>query len=204
MSENAERAYSLQEDAIRLAFRTTRYAADRGSVLHSGIYNREFSSVLASFALAGIAYFLLVMSFGKKTAFSAVFLLLFIGAFPLFRTYIFKERYYEAVFDRASATVEIRRSGIGSKVLLNRPLAGISSIWIDTETTAIENRDGVAFVEKIAAQHGTVIPGFGQEKVFYTLKLRFSDGLEQALFADGSMQDVIAAHDRIKGFLKIS
>lgn len=203
MIEKENSAYILAQDAERLVFRTTRFVADKGSVLHSGIYNREFSSVLASFALAGIAYFLLVMSFGKDTVFYAVFMLLFIGTFPLFRTYVFREQYLEAVFDRTAATVKMCRAGIRSKVLLNKPLESIGGIWIDAKKTEVVNRDGVAFVEKISAQHGTVIPGFGEEKTFYTLRLRFTDGMEQTLFADSSMQDVIAVHDEIKSFLKI-
>jgi len=203
LSEKEDSTYTLAQDAARLVFRTTRFAADKGSVLHSGIYNREFSSVLASFALAGIAYFLLVMSFGKETVFYAVFMVLFIGTFPLFRRFVFRERYREAVFDRTASTVEIRHAGIRSTVLLNRPLESIRRLRIDTKKTEVVNRDGVAFVEKISAQHGTVIPGFGEEKTFYTLKLRFTDGTEQTLFADGNMQDVIAVHDKIKSFLKI-
>ena len=203
MSEKENSTYTLARGAARLVFRTTHFAADKGSVLHSGIYNREFSSVLASFALAGIAYFLLVMSFGKETVFYAVFMVLFIGTFPLFRRYVFRELYREAVFDRTAATVEIRREGMRSKVLLNRALESIRGIRIDTKKTEVVNRDGVAFVEKISAQHGTVIPGFGEEKTFYSLKLRFADSTEQTLFADSNMQDVIAVHDEIKSFLKI-
>ncbi|MDD1682866.1 MAG: hypothetical protein LUO98_03425 [Methanoregula sp.] len=203
MIEKKDSTYTLSQDASRLIFRTSSFVADRGSVLHSGIYNREFSSVLASFALAGIAFFLLVMSYGKKTVFYAVFLLLFIGTFPLFRAYVFRERYRQTVFDRTTATVEIRHAGIGSKVLLNKPFASIRGIWIETKKTEVVNRDGIAFVEKISAQHGTVIPGFGEEKTFYTLKLGFTDGTEKTLFADSIMQDVIAVHDRIKGFLNI-
>ena len=193
----------MAKDATRLVFRTTSFVADRGSVLHSGIYNREFSSVLASFALAGIAYFLLVTGFGKKAVFYAVFLVLFIGTFPLLRIYVFRERYREAVFDRAAATVEISRFWMRRKVLLNKPLKSISGIRIDTTKTEIVNRDGVEFVEKISAQHGTVIPGFGEEATFYSLKLGFTDGTESTLFADRNMQDVISVHDEIKGFLKI-
>ena len=200
-SEN--NTYRMAKDATRLVFRTTSFVANRGSVLHSGIYNREFSSVLASFALAGIAYFLLVTGFGKKAVFYAVFLVLFIGTFPLLRIYVFRERYREAVFDRAAATVEISRFWMRRKVLLNKPLKSISGIRIDTTKTEIVNRDGVEFVEKISAQHGTVIPGFGEEATFYSLKLGFTDGTESTLFADRNMQDVISVHDEIKGFLKI-
>jgi len=201
--EKESSTYTLTKDAARITFRTTSFVADKGSVLHSGIYNREFSSVLASFALAGIAYFLLVMSFGKEIFFYAVFMALFICTFPLFRTYVFGERYLETVFDRTAAIIEMSHAWIRRKVLLSMPLESIAGIWIDTKKTEVVNRDGVEFVEKISAQHGTVIPGFGEETTFYSLKLRFSDGTERTLFADSSMQDVIFVHDEIKGFLKI-
>jgi len=201
--ENDNSTYRLAKDASRLVVRTTRFVADRGSVLHSGIYNREFSSVLASFAFAGAAYFLLVMSFGKGPFFYAVFMLLFIGTFPLFRTYIFRERSLESVFDRSKGYVEITRYWLRGKVLLNRPLADISRVWIDTKKTEVVNRDGVEFVEKISAQHGTVIPGFGEEATFYSLKLLFADGTESTVFADRNMQDVLTVHDELKEFLKI-
>lgn len=203
MIENDSNTYRLANDTSRLVVRTTRFVADRGSVLHSGIYNREFSSVLASFAFAGTVYFLLVMSFGKGPFFYAVFMLLFIGTFPLFRTYIFRERSLESVFDRSKGYVEITRYWLRGKVLLNRPLADISRVLIDTKKTEVVNRDGVEFVEKISAQHGTVIPGFGEETTFYSLKLMFADGTESTVFADRNMQDVLTVHDELKEFLKI-
>ena len=203
MIEKEGSTYTLAKDATRIIFRTISFVADKGSVLHSGIYNREFSSVLASFALAGISYFLLVMSFGKENFFYAVFMVLFIGTFPLFRTYVFRERYLETVFDRTVARVEMSHAWLRRKVLLSMPLESIAGIWIDTKKTEVVNRDGVEFVEKISAQHGTVIPGFGEETTFYSLKLRFSDGTERTIFAESSMQDVISVHDEIKGFLKI-
>jgi hypothetical protein len=195
--------FSLARDATRLVFRTASFVADKGSVLHSGIYNREFSSVLASFALAGLVYFLLVLNFGKEVFFYAVFMVLFIAAFPVFRKFVFRERYLEALFDRAAGSAEIRVSWIRVKVLQRMPLERIAGIRIDTTRTEMINRDGVEFVEKISAQHGTVIPGFGEEKIFYSLKLRFADGTERTLFADRSMQDVMSVYDEIKEFLKI-
>ena len=203
MIEKEYAAYRMDRDATRLVFRTASFVADRGSVLHSGIYNREFSSVLASFALAGLVYFLLVLNFGKEGFFYAVFMVLFIAAFPLFRKFVFREQFLEAVFDRAAAVAEIGVSGMRRKVLERMPLARITGIRIDTTKTEMANRDGVEFVEKISAQHGTVIPGFGEEKTFYSLILKFSDGRERTLFADHAMQDVISVYDEMKEFLKI-
>jgi hypothetical protein len=201
--ETDHAGFSLDKDTTRLLFRTASFAPDRGSVLHSGIYNREFSSVLASFALAGLAYFLLVLNFGREVFFYAVFMVLFIAAFPLFRRYVFRERYLEALFDRATAVAEIRLYGIRTRSLERMPLGRIAGIRIETTKSEVLNRDGAEFVEKISAQHGTVIPGFGEEKTFYSLILKYAEGGERTLFAGRSMQDVIFVYDEIKEFLKI-
>jgi hypothetical protein len=196
-------SYSLSKDESRLVFRTANFIAGQGSVLHSGVYNREFSSWLASFSFAGIAYFFLVMSFGKEIVLYAVFMVLFIGTFPLFRKYIFREQLLETVINRAEATTTLIRHGIRKKVLETIPMADITGLWIDTQKTEIVNRDGVEFVQKISAQHNTVIPGFGEEKTFYSLKLRSADRTDRTIFAERSMQDVISVYDEIKEFLKL-
>jgi hypothetical protein len=201
--DETDHGFSLDKDTTRLLFRTASFAPDRGSVLHSGIYNREFSSVLASFALAGLAYFLLVLNFGREVFFYAVFMVLFIAAFPLFRKYVFRERYLEALFDLAAAVAEIRLCGIRTRVLERMPLGRIAGIRIETTKSEVLNRDGAEFVQKISAQHGTVIPGFGEEKTFYSLILKYAGGGERTLFACRSMQDVILVYDEIKEFLKI-
>jgi hypothetical protein len=199
----AASTYSLSKNESRLVFRTANYSAGKGSVLHSDIYNREFSSWLASFTLAGIIYFFLVMSFGKQVVLYAISLVLFIGTFPLFRKYIFREQFLETVIDRAETKVIIIRHGIRKKILETIPLSDITGLWIDTEKTEIVNRDGVEFVQKISAQHHTVIPGFGEETTFYSLKLKRADKADRTIFAESSMQDVISVYDEIKEFLKI-
>ncbi|MBI5847766.1 MAG: hypothetical protein HZB31_07450 [Nitrospirae bacterium] len=203
MIEKQTGTYSLSKDEKRLILRTASFIAGQASVLHSGVYNREFSSWLASFTLAGIAYFILVMSFGKEMVFYAIFMLLFIGTFPLFRKFVFREQFLETVFDRAEAKAVITRQGIRKKVLETVPLAEITGLRIDTQKTEVTNRDGVEFVQKISAQHNAAIPGFGEETIFYCLKFRHADGTDSILFADSAMQDVITVYDEIKEFLKI-
>ncbi|MDP2156082.1 MAG: hypothetical protein Q8K68_00035 [Nitrospirota bacterium] len=203
MIEKEAGTYSLSKNESRLVFRTTKFIAEQGSVLHSGVYNREFSSWLASFTFAGIAYFFLVMSFGKEVVFYAISLVLFIGTFPLFRTYVFREQFLETVFDRAEAKAVIIRHGIRKKVLETIPLSDIKGLWIDTQKTEIVNRDGVEFVQKISAQHNAAIPGFGEETTFYSLKLKRAEKTDRTIFAESSMQDVISVYDEIKEFLKI-
>ncbi len=203
MIEKETGTYSLSKDSSRLVFKTANFIADQGSVLHSGVYNREFSSWLASFTFAGIAYFFLVMSFGKEIVLYAVAMVLFIGTFPLFRKYVFREQFLETVIDRAEAKAIIIRHGIRKKVLETIPIADITGLWIDTKKTEVINRDGVEFVQKISAQHNAAIPGFGEETVFYSLKLRSAGATDRTIFAEHSMQDVIAVYDEIKEFLKI-
>jgi hypothetical protein len=200
--ETKTATYSLSKDGTMLVFRTTTFIADKGSVLHSGIYNRELSSWLASFTFAGIAYFFLVGSFGKQVVLYAISMALFIVTFPLFRTYLFREQFLETVIDRAEAKVAIIRHGIRKKVLETIPIRDITGLWIDTQKTEVVNRDGVELVQKISAQHHTVIPGLGEETVFYSLKLRHADGTERTIFSESSMQNVISVYDEIKAFLK--
>ena len=47
-----------------------------------------------------------------------------------------------------------------------------------------------------------VIPGFGEEKTFFMLKLKLADGTDRMIYADTEMQGVIDAHEEIKGFLE--
>lgn len=203
MIEGDKGRYFLRQDGDVLVLRTTSFVPEKGSILHSGIYNREFASLLTSFALAGMLYFLLAVSFGKKEVFYAVLIIVFAGSFPLFRRYVFKERYLETVINRSSGIAVITMSGI----MLKKPevmlIKDIDDIMVETTKTSIENPDAVAFVEKISAQHGTVIPGFGEETVFYSIKLKLHDGTCRVIHADSSMQDVIAVYDEIKEFLKI-
>ncbi len=203
MTGRKDSSFSLVRGKDRLVFRAAKFSVDRGSVLHSGIYNREFSSVLASFAVSGLVYFALVQAFGKMTVWYAVFMTLFIGTFPLFRAYVFRERFLETVIDRGTGRVAIDLSWLRRTTVEDRPLSEIAGLRIDTEKTEVVNRDGVEFVEKISAQHGTVIPGFGEETTYYSLMLKFTDGTERTLVADSSMQDVISAHDEIREFLNI-
>ncbi|MBI4825943.1 MAG: hypothetical protein HY807_05915 [Nitrospirae bacterium] len=46
-----------------------------------------------------------------------------------------------------------------------------------------EDRDAARFVEKISRQHGSVVPGIGDEAEFATLSLKLTDGTERLLYA---------------------
>lgn len=198
----AERTYTISKEEDRLIFRTTSFAAGLDSLLHSGIYNREFASLLASAAGAGLFCAIAAMKHEGIFMPSLVFLLAFAGGFPFFRKFVFKEAVLEVVFHAAGKT-EIFVTRIKKRLREAIALNSIKDIFIESRRREIGNADAVEFVEKISLQHGTVIPGFGRETVLFLLTLRLTDGSERIIHADRNMQQAIAAYDEIKGFLKI-
>jgi hypothetical protein len=203
LNSAADRNYTIRKEEGRLIFVTTAYRAEPDSVLHSGIYNREFSSALASAVVAGMLYVIAAVNTDSTLVRSLVFLVIFAGGFPLFRKFVFKESFLEVVFDTAGGKTEIYSRWIRKKLKETISLTSVRKISIETRKKEMENPDAVEFVEKISLQHGQVIPGFGKEKVLFLLKLQLADGSERTIYSDEAMQDVISAYDEIKEFLKI-
>ena len=195
--------YTIAEKENCLIFRTAHFKSDQGSVLHSGIYNREFSSMLASMVAAGLTYPVLEMMLKGSIFFYAALLCVATLSFPLFMLYAFKERFLTTVFDQGAGIVEIFLDGLLRKKTASFPLQNIRNIMIEKKTAVIKNPDGVEFVKKISLQHHTVIPGFGDETPIFLLKLGLTDGTDRILYSDNTMRNVIDAYDRIKEFLKI-
>ncbi len=198
-----EKRYKTERTDSLLLFRTENFSAERDSVLHKGIYNKEFASVLSALALAGLIYAALAMQQKRTILPHIAFAVIFIGGYPLFRTFVFKDRYLEALFDLSKGLAEISVSGLLGKKTESLPLSSVKNVLIESKKLGVENPDAVEFVEKISAQHGTVIPGFGVEKTFFMLKVILADGSDRMIYADTEMQDVMAAHEEIKGFLKL-
>lgn len=198
-----DRHYTIEENETTLIFRTAFFETDQGSVLHSGIYNREFSSMLASMAAAGLAYPLLAIILKGSIFFYAALLCVVTLSFLLFVRYVFKERFLTAVFDHRAGKAELFLDGLYRRRIDSIPAHNIKNIMIEKRTPEIGNPDGVEFVKKISLQHHAVIPGFGDETPFFLLKLGLADGTDRTLFSDSTMQNVIDAYDRIKEFLKI-
>jgi hypothetical protein len=201
LNSAADRKYTLCKEEGRLIFTTPVYKVGPDSVLHSGIYNREFSSMLASAAVAGLVYAVVAINSRNALMSFAIFLLLFAAGGLFFRKFIFKENLLKVAFDTVSGEAKIYTSWIIEKLRETIVTDNIKEIRIDRVKQEVENPDAVRFVEKISAQHGTVIPGFGKEKVLFLLKLCLADGTERTIYSDDAMQDVISAHDAIKEFL---
>lgn len=203
MKSAASRNYTVRKEEDELIFATPTYKAEPDSVLHSGIYNREFSSVLASAAVAGIVYMIVAMNTGSTIVRSMVFLLTFAVGFPFFRKFVFKESLMEVVFNAATGEAKIYTTWITKKLKETISIKNIKDISIESRKKEVENPDAVRFVKQISLQHGSVIPGFGEEKVLFLLKLHLADVSERIIYTDNTMQDVLSAHDEIKEFLKI-
>jgi len=203
LNSEAIRNYKIRKEENTLIFITPMFRAEPDSVLHSGIYNREFASVLASATVAGIIYVITAMNIENSVVRSLVFLLVFTAGFPFFRTYVFRESLMEVVFNAASSEARIYTSWITKRLKEAIALSSIKHISIEKKTEEVKNPDAVKFVEKISLQHGTIIPGFGEEKILFLLKLHLADGSERIIYSDSVMQDVLSAHDEIKEFLKI-
>lgn len=203
MSEESSSGYRIRMEGNRLIFTTPSFRVGPESVLHSGIYNREFSSMLGSAAAAGAIYVMFMMNSISTMISAMVFILVFAAGFLFFRKFIFKESLMEVVFDAGSGKVKIFTSWIAMRLRETIAIKDIEKISIERMGKEVKNPDAVQFVEKIAAQHGTAIPGFGQEKVLFLLHLHLTDGGRRTIYSDSSMQDVMSAYDEIKGFLKI-
>jgi hypothetical protein len=198
-----EKRYKTERTDSSLLFRTEHFSAERESVLHKGIYNKEFASVLSSLAVAGLVYAALAMQQKRTILPHIAFAVIFIGGYPLFRMVVFKDRYLEALFDLSKGLAEISVTGLIRKKTESLPFSAVKKVLIESKKIGVENPDAVEFVAKISAQHGTVIPGFGEEKTFFMLKLTLADGTDRMIYADTEMQDVMDANEEIKGFLKI-
>jgi hypothetical protein len=193
--------YQLTAEDSRLLLMTSSFRAERGSVLHSGIYNRELTSSLASGTLVGAVFLALVMAGVEVTAAYVVpAVILFGGLFVLFRKAVFYEEQLEAVFDRAGRviTVVVRRF---PKRRYTYPLDELADIREDHIVMTPENPDGISFVEKIAAQHGAAIPGFGETKEFYTVDLEFKDGRRMRVFSSREESGAGQLRMRLKEFI---
>ena len=193
--------YSITRRDDVLVLATGSFEAERGSVLHSGIYNREFASALTSFGLAGLVYLVLGLRYGKTLLTHAVVFVVFVAGFLLLRSLVFRDRLLEAEFDRRTREVRLSRTSGPRRRTEVIPMGRVERLRIDKREIGVENPDAVAFVEKISAQHGTVIPGFGEEAVFYSLQLVLTDGSIRTLYAGRGPEEALRVHEAVSGFL---
>ncbi len=173
MKKEDKERYSLTLEEGRITLRAYTFRAEKGSVLHSGIFSPELASSFVAAVVAVVV--LIVFAFATKLRLYHYIIaaLVFGIVIPLARLFIFKEPYLETMIDGDYITISLKRPLLGKSI--RRTKKELKDIRIDYKRFEPENPDAIAFVEKIAAQHGTVIPGFGEVKEFYDLVLDFGD-----------------------------
>lgn len=153
-------------------------------MLHSGVYSREFTSMLLASALS-IAAYMIMHAVGltppvlRYVLLVALFAAVFVGA----NSFVFRDRVLEVLFDRRSRTIRITCPGIIKGRSETIPFDRVRSVDAGSREFEPANIDGIDFVQKISAQHGSAVPGLGEAEEFVTLSLRLTDGSERLLYA---------------------
>jgi len=180
---NEERAYTLTQEEGRMIFKTSLYRVEKESVLHKGIYSRELASMLSSATITGIIYIYIAFHYTTTPILYPVLLAIFIIAFVGLRETLFREKELTVIFDKVNGTATLLWPGILFKRKETIPLDDIESVMVGSKRIIPENIDGIEFVERISRQHGSAVPGLGEEKEFVTLNLRLRDGSERIIYA---------------------
>ena len=175
--------YELCTDNDSLIFRTSSFRAEKTSVLHTGVYTKEFSSMLTASAVSALAYMVMSGIAESKTSSYVATIATFITVFLGSRKFIFRDTYLEADFNSTKRTVSICRPGIFHNNTEAIPFDTILSVEIGSNKFIPENRDGIDFVQKISAQHGSAVPGLSETEEFITLRLILTDGSERTIYA---------------------
>jgi len=186
-----------------LEFTTTNYRAEKTSVLHSGVYTKEFSSMLFASAICLTGFVILNRVETISLILKILFLIiLFIVSFLGSRFFLFHEKKLIARFDkdRGILTLKIPRFIGHSHEEIS--IDNIEDIVIDTKRFEPTNIDGIRFVERISAQHGSAVPGLDQVEEFITLKLRLRDGSERIIYSAKIDIEPELPLKEIKDFLK--
>jgi hypothetical protein len=195
--------YQLEIADNVLSLKTSSFKAEKGSVLHSGIYNREMTSSLAAGALTlAAAIFMYSMGFVVTVIYVAVAVAVFAASFVFLRMFVFYEAHLRVVMDRSRGTIRLTEKKMFSSES-TYPMGDIEGVCTGRVVFAPENPDGIEFVEKIALQHGTVIPGFGEEKVFHTVELAFKDGGKVMVFSSSEPSEAETLAAEIEKFLGV-
>jgi hypothetical protein len=201
--------YQIKTEDDKLIFTTSSFIAEKTSVLHSGVYTREFSSMLFASAVSIFFYMGLITVNINPVFFRYILIVLvFVAGFLAANKFIFKEKKIEVILDNSIKTAIITRFGIISKKKENIAFENIRSVELRSRKFTPENMDGIKFVQQISAQHGSAMPELSEEEEFITLSLSLADGSDRVIYAakiDGGKVDgepTIPVNE-IKNFLNI-
>jgi len=166
--------YFLKKESDKIVLKTTSFKAEKGSILHTDVFNQELAASFLAVACA-LAIIFFVAHTEWKIIHYIIALLIFIILFPIFRLYLFRDSYIVTTIDKKNGLVTINLNRPILSKTITKPLKSLKDIKITLKKLKVENIDGIAIVEKIALQHGTVGTDFGKEEEFYNLVLEFED-----------------------------
>jgi hypothetical protein len=198
-----DRNYKMTIKNDRLFFTTSSFTAEKGSVLHKGVYTKEFSSMLFASAVCIFAYLLIYYTVSRIIYIHLLIIIfLFVVSFLVSRAYLFRERVLELLIDKPNKNVRMSRSGILGKKPEDIHLDAILTVEVGSRTFTPENIDGIKFVQKISLQHGSEVPGLGDAEEFITLSLKLKDGTERIFYVGRIEDEPELPLNDIKNFLK--
>lgn len=195
--------YQIDMKDNMLIFSTAFFKAEKGSILHSGVFSRELASFLAAGAVLTVLGFFFAGNFKITITLFVAAIFLFAALALFFRTYIFHEANLEIVFDKGKGRIISTLKKTVGKGIKVRLLSELEGLRLGQITFKPENPDGVKVVENIALQHGTVIPGFGEMMEFYTVNLEFKQGSHMVIFASGLKDEAEVLIKKLKDFLGV-
>lgn len=198
-----ENTYQIEIEKNMLVLKTMSFKAEKGSVLHSGIYNRELAASLTAGTIMLAIGFFFASRYRIGIIHFIASLVIFILLFFFFRAYVYRKQVLEVVFDKKTSTVSIFLKNIIKRLKASYPLSEFSGVRQNHIAISPENPDGIQIVEKIALQHGTVIPGFGETVEFYTVDLGFKNGVNEMIFSSKYKSKADDVVKKIKDFLEI-
>lgn len=197
-----EKSYSIKTEGKTLTFRTSTFKAEKSSVLHSGVYSKEFMSILFASGACMFTYMILSPSLSGPLLYVTLVIML-AAAFLLSHKFIFREKFLEVILDKQSRTARLALSGAFTKKTEEIPFAEIVSVEIDTKRFEPENKDGADFVQKISVQHGSAVPGLGEAEEFVTLSLKLKNGSEKIIYACNAKEEPELPAREFRSFLNI-
>ncbi len=197
------KAYQIEMRDKVFIFKTTSFGTEGGSVLHSGIFNRELASSLAAGAVITVVGFLFAGHFEITFLHFVISIFLFATLFIVFRIYVFREPLLETIFDSGRKIITLSFKKVIGTDTHSYPMEELSGIRLGHVTLQPQNIDGIRVVEKIALQHGTVIPGLGKRQDIYTVQLDFR-GEKVTIFSTKERHSAETAADELKRHMNMT
>lgn len=163
----------IRGDILKL--KTSSFKVEKGSVLHTDIFNRDLAAMLSAGVIVTVTGIVAVLNFKITNVHFVMAFILFGVSFFILRTYIFNEPVLDAVFDKGKGIIDITVKKVFGEGKEAYNISDVTGIRLEHVTMEPANPDGIKVIENVSLQHGTVIPGFGETEDFYTAQLQLHE-----------------------------